>query len=94
MSLVKLCVPGITVYELIRDSSQQLLSALYAPALVQRDEATGPGGSQRTKLHMSGLGAGGAQGKYQGFGSTPLDKEGEWRVTVLSGIEMIDLFRF
>jgi hypothetical protein len=57
---------------------KELLDILFNPDLIQRDDAqeilqTG----EKSGLQLGGLGStGNTKGKYEGFGSSPLDREG------------------
>jgi hypothetical protein len=58
---------------------KELLDMLFNPELIQQDD-TGGGALQtdeKGRLQLGGLGStGSAKGKYEGFGNSPLDREG------------------
>ncbi|KAJ9578693.1 hypothetical protein L9F63_005055, partial [Diploptera punctata] len=69
---------GLTLYENVRESAQTLLDALFDPCQIEQDEMQNQQlhTSNTTKFQLGGLGsAGSTKGKYEGFGSSPLDKE-------------------
>ncbi|XP_069691295.1 AP-4 complex accessory subunit Tepsin-like isoform X2 [Periplaneta americana] len=69
---------GVTPYENVRRSAQELLDLLFNPALIQQDESLGDTSYSEDKgrLQLGGLGTTGSnRGKYEGFGSSPLEKE-------------------
>jgi hypothetical protein len=57
---------------------KELLDILFNPDLIQQDDTeqvleTG----ERSRLQLGGLGStGNTKGKYEGFGNSPLDREG------------------
>jgi hypothetical protein len=57
---------------------KELLEMLFNPELVQRDDSEGVlQNDGKGTLQLGGLGsAGNAKGKYEGFGNSPLDREG------------------
>ncbi|KAJ4443213.1 hypothetical protein ANN_04881 [Periplaneta americana] len=58
--------------------SKELLDLLFNPALIQQDESLGDTSYSEDKgrLQLGGLGTTGSnRGKYEGFGSSPLEKE-------------------
>jgi hypothetical protein len=57
---------------------KELLEMLFNPELVQQDDTEGELLSdEKGRLQLGGLGStGNAKGKYEGFGSSPLDREG------------------
>jgi hypothetical protein len=58
---------------------KELLDMLFNPDLVQQDNTEGGvlQTEEKGRLQLGGLGStGNAKGKYEGFGSSPLDREG------------------
>lgn len=58
---------------------KELLDMLFNPELVQQDDTEGGilETEEKGRLQLGGLGSkGNAKGKYEGFGSSPLDREG------------------
>ncbi|XP_023701948.1 AP-4 complex accessory subunit Tepsin isoform X3 [Cryptotermes secundus] len=68
---------GMSPYENVRKTAQELLDMLFNPDLVQQDD-TGVvvQTEEKGRLQLGGLGStGNAKGKYEGFGSSPVDRE-------------------
>ena len=58
---------------------QTVLDALFDPSQIEQDETQIPHSDSKSKLQLGGLGStGNTKGKYEGFGSTPRDKEGKY----------------
>lgn len=56
---------------------KELLNTLFNPDLIQQDDTKVLQTGEKSGLQHGGLGStGNTKGKYEGFGSSPLDKEG------------------
>ncbi|KAF4531953.1 hypothetical protein B566_EDAN006645 [Ephemera danica] len=66
---------GTTLYENIRTSSRDLLELLFLPEKIQEDEK-GVSDTRHPKQFLGALGSSNSsEGKYQGFGNSPIMKE-------------------
>ncbi|XP_067005792.1 AP-4 complex accessory subunit tepsin isoform X2 [Anabrus simplex] len=80
---------GTTRYETVRQYAQDLLEVLFDPGLLRLEEEGG-GDKDRTKMHLGGLGStGSTKGKYEGFGSSPIEKEETIKGKVLDIFEKL-----
>lgn len=69
---------GMTPYENVRGAAQEVLDMLFSPTLIQQDDTEGEvlQNEERGRLQLGGLGSSAnMNGKYEGFGSSPLNRE-------------------
>ncbi|XP_021920669.1 AP-4 complex accessory subunit Tepsin-like isoform X2 [Zootermopsis nevadensis] len=82
---------GMAPYENIRTTAQELLDILFSPDMIQQDESqdlleTG----EKSRPQLGGLGsAGNTKGKYEGFGSSPLDREETFKGKMIDMLEKL-----